>query len=166
VKEMSEIRLSTAGITFNYAVETTAGTRPTSGYIEIPEVTEIPEMNTTPGTIDVTPLSATRTRIYINDLMDLGGALSYTANFSQEELDMWNNTIVPAYEKAIESGKNMWFCIIIPGFNDAFYYTGVPSKIGMPGAAVGNAFQVALPVTPSNEPDWYAKPTSVTKTST
>lgn len=157
---MAEIRLSTAGITFNYAVETTAGVRPTSGYIEIPEVTDVPETSAAPSTIDATPLSAKRTKIYINGLVDLGGALSYTANLSQPLLTLWNNTIVPAYETAIADGKNMWFCLIIPGFEDAFYYTGVPTRIGGPAAAADSVLQITLPVTPSNEPDWYPAPTS------
>lgn len=156
---MAEIRLSTAGITFNYAVEQVAGVRPTSGYTEVPEVTEIPEMSPTPETLDATPLSATHYRIHIPALMDLGGALAFAANMSQPELDIWNKTIVPAYETAIEAGKAMWFCVIIPGMDDAFYFTGVPTKIGFNGAAVGNVLTINLPVTPSNEPDWYEKPT-------
>lgn len=156
---MAEIRLSTAGITFNYAVETTAGERPTSGYTEIPEVTEIPEMSPTPETIEATPLSATKYKIYVPGLMDLGGALTFTANMSQKEKDIWNDTIVPAYETAIAEGKAMWFCVIIPGMDDAFYFTGVPTKFGFSGATVNSVLQVNLPVTPSNEPDWYEKPT-------
>lgn len=158
---MAEIRLSTAGITLNYAIETIAGTRPTSGYIEVPEVAEIPEMSPVPGTIDVTPLSAQKYKIYIPDLMDMGGALSFNANFSQPELDIWNKTIVPAYETGIATGKAMWFCVIIPGMDDAFYFTGVPTKIGFGGAAVSAALRTNLPITPSNEPDWYEKPTVV-----
>lgn len=158
---MAEIRLSTAGVTMNYAVEKTAGTRPTSGYAEVSEVTETPEMNVTPGQIDVTPLSAKEYKIYIPDLKDMGGVLSFTANFSQTELDLWNKTIVSAYETGIAEGKNTWFCIVIPDMEDAFYFTGIPSKIGLPAMSVGAALQVGLPITPSNEPDWYAKPTDI-----
>ena len=158
---MAAIRLSTAGIKFYYAVEETAGTRPTSGYTEIPELTEIPETSTSPGTIDATPLSATRFKIYVADLIDLGGALSYTANFSQAELTLWNKTIVPAYQAAIDEGKAMWFCMVIPGFDDAFYYTGQPSAIGGPGATVSSVLQITLPITMTNEPDWFAKPTDL-----
>ena len=35
---MSAIAMSTAGVTVNYAVEATAGTRPTTGYIKIPSI--------------------------------------------------------------------------------------------------------------------------------
>lgn len=158
---MAEIRMSTAGIRFLYAVEETAGTRPTTGYTDIQEVTEIPETSAAPETIDATPLSSTKYRIYVPGLIDMGGALSYTANFSQVLLDQWNDTIVPAYETGIAANKNMWFCTYIPGFEDALYFTGVPTKIGGPAATVGDVLRITLPVTPSNEPDWYPAPTDI-----
>lgn len=158
---MAEIRMSTAGIRLLYAVETEKGKMPQTGWTEVPEITEMPETSATPETIDATPLSATKYRVYVNGLMDLGGALSYTANFSQAELTLWNKTIVPAYEDAIKEDKNMWFLIDIPGFDDAFAYTGVPEKIGAPGASVGDVLRITLPITPSNEPDWYTKPSGI-----
>ena len=36
------IDLSTAGVHFYYAVETTAGTRPTTGYIDLPGIKSTP----------------------------------------------------------------------------------------------------------------------------
>lgn len=39
---MAAPRLSTAGMTLQYAVESEAGTRPTTGYTEIPEVNLCP----------------------------------------------------------------------------------------------------------------------------
>ena len=38
------IAITTAGITVGYAVETTAKTRPTTGYKLIPDLKEIPDM--------------------------------------------------------------------------------------------------------------------------
>lgn len=159
--ESAIVRQSTAGIRFLYAVETSEGERPTEGYADIIEVTETPETSAAPETIDATPLSATKFRIYVPALMDLGGALSYTANFSQKLLELWNETLVPAYETGIKSGKATWFCTYIPGFDDALYYTGEPTKIGGPGATVGDVLRITLPVTPSNEPEWFPKPTDI-----
>lgn len=156
-----EIRMSTAGIRMLYAVEKEAGVMPTEGLQDIPEITDMPETSASPETIDATPLSATKFRIYVTGLIDLGGALSYTANFSQQELNIWNKTIVPAYEEGIKDGKNMWFFVDIPGFEDVFAYTGVPTKIGGPAAGVGDVLRITLPITPSNEPDWYTKPESL-----
>lgn len=160
---MAAIRMSTAGIKMYYAVDETSAETPSeiTGWKEIPEITEIPEMSTAPETLDATPLSATTYRIYIPALIDLGGALSFTANFSQAELTLWNTTIVGAYQTGIKANHLMWFCIVIPGFTDAVFFTGEPTKIGMPGAAVGEVFQVTLPITPSNEPDWASVPSEL-----
>lgn len=49
---MSAIAMSTAGVTVNYAVEATAGTRPTTGYIKIPSIKSVPEMNPSPETLE------------------------------------------------------------------------------------------------------------------
>ena len=45
---MASPRLSTAGMTLQYAVETSAGTRPTTGYTKIPEVKSMPSFNLKP----------------------------------------------------------------------------------------------------------------------
>ena len=155
---MAAIRMSTAGITMYYAVESSEGERPTTGFEQIHEVTEIPEMSTAPEAIDATPLEAKVYRVYVPGLIDLGGALSFTANMSQPLLTTWNTEIVGAYNEGIKDGKAMWFCVVIPGFTDCMMFSGQPTKIGMPGAAVGEVFQVTLPITPSNEPDWYTLP--------
>ena len=74
--------ISTAGITVKYAVETTSGTRPTTGYTSIPNIKNIPEFNPQPSALDVTDLSDTTWKRYIAGLKDPGGALGFTANFT------------------------------------------------------------------------------------
>lgn len=51
--------ISTAGIALKWAVETTAGTRPTTGFATIPNIKSIPEFNPEPSTLEVTDLSDT-----------------------------------------------------------------------------------------------------------
>ena len=50
---------STAGITLKYAVEATAGTRPTTGFTAIPGIKSMPEFNPEPSSLEVTDLSDT-----------------------------------------------------------------------------------------------------------
>lgn len=154
---MAEIRISTAGIRLWYAVETTAGARPTtaSAYTEVREPVSIPAINETPNTIDATSLNETRNHVYVDGLNDSGGAVSITANFSQVLLDQWNDEIIAAYEAGIASGKNMWFAITIPNFTKAFYMEAKPAKIGLPSAEVDSAFQSSLPIIPTGDMDWY-----------
>lgn len=160
---MAEIRISTAGTQLFYAVEATAGVRPTaaSAYTEVKEPVSIPAVNETPNTLDATSLNAVRNHVYIPALSDSGGAIGITANMSQPLLDQWNKTIVPAYEAGQESNpaKNMWFCVVIPGMTDAFYMQAEPTLIGLPSMEVDSVFQCTLPLVPTGDMDWYAAPT-------
>lgn len=153
------IQISTAGVTLNYAVETTANTRPTTGYTRIPEIKSIPELNPEPDTLETTTLEETEYRTYIPGLKDIGGSLAFTANLTQTSMDTWE-TVVTAYETAATSGKAMWFCIIIPGLDDALYFTGQPSPMGLPSMDVSTVLETTLYITPTGEPVWEAKPTT------
>ncbi len=56
------LELSTAGVLLKYACETTAGTRPTTGYTQIPNIKSIPDFNPEPESLEVTDLSDTEWR--------------------------------------------------------------------------------------------------------
>ena len=160
---MAEIRISTAGIKFYYAVETTAGTRPTamSAYTEIPEIVSIPAINETPNTLDCTPLSETKNHLYIDALSDSGGAIGLTANLSDSLMTLWNDTIINAYNSAQASSpaKSMWFVAVVPGMTKAFYINGKPTPIGMPNTEVDSVYQCTLPIMPMGSMDWDTAPT-------
>lgn len=152
------IRLSTAGITLNYAVESAAGARPTANYTKVPEIKSIPEMNPEPDTIDTTTLEETEYKTYIDGLKDLGGALSFTANLTKDLVTAWE-TAVEAAKTAADGGKATWWCVLIPGLEKALYFPGTPSALGMPGAEVGDVLEATLYITPTGAPIWSAKPT-------
>lgn len=157
------IRLSTAGVTLNYAVETTAGTRPTTGYIEIPEIKSIPELNPEPDSLETTTLKETEYKTYIAGLKDLGGSLSFTANLTSETISVWD-TLMTAYDTAAAAEKSIWFSIIIPGLTEAMYFQGQPSPMGMPAAEVNAVLEISLYITPTGAPVWEAKPTQASPT--
>lgn len=152
------IRLSTAGVTLNYAVEATAGTRPTTGYTKVPEIKSIPELNPEPESLETTTLEETEFKTYIPGLKDLGGSLSFTANLNEASIAAWD-AVVTAYDTASAAGKDMWFCIIIPGMADALYFTGQPSPMGLPGMEVSAVLETTLYITATGAPVWEAKPT-------
>ncbi len=139
---MSAIAMSTAGVTVNYAVEATAGTRPTTGYIKIPSIKSVPEMNPSPETLETTDLSQTEFKTYVEGLKDLGGALAFLANFTTE---------------LEESGKAVWFEIKHPGLEKSVFFTGQPSAMGLPAMAVNSVLETNLYITPTNAPTWQAK---------
>jgi hypothetical protein len=153
------IAISTAGVTFGYAVETTKGTRPMTGYTVIPDIKEIPEMNPEPETLETTVLSETEYKTYIEGLKDLGGALSFLANYTTELETAWGE-LVGEYETAAESGLSIWFEVKHPKLDKSVFFTGQPSAMGLPAMAVGNVLETNLYITPTNAPAWEAKSTN------
>lgn len=152
------IALTTAGVTFGYAVETTAGTRPTTGYTLIPDIKEIPELNPAPGTIETTVLSETGYKTYMEGLKDLGGSLAFKANYTEELQTVWA-TLVAAYETASADEKAVWFEIQHPSMEKSVFFVGQPSAMGMPAMAVNSVLETSLYIVPMSAPTWEAKST-------
>lgn len=156
---MSNIAMSTAGVTVNYAVETVKGTRPTAGYTVIPNIKSVSEMNPSPETLETTDLSQTGFKTYVEGLKDLGGALAFLANFTTDLEEAWN-TLVEAYQQAKAEDKAVWFEIKHPGLDKSVYFTGQPSEMGLPAMAVNSVLETNLYITPTNAPTWQAKSTA------
>lgn len=154
------IAISSIGIKVSYAFEAVAGTRPTTGYTHIEGIKEIPELNPAPDTLETTSFDNLEYKSYINGLKDLGGSLSFTANFTQDLFDKWNGDggVMELYKTNKDLGKEMWVCIDIPGITDACFFTAEPSKIGVPGVGVNEVLETPLYITPTGEPTWEAKP--------
>lgn len=153
------INLSTAGIQLQYAVEETAGTRPTSGYTRIKGIKSTPSLNPSPETLETTTLDETEYKTYIDGLKDIGGALEFTFNLTQELIDAWDE-LMTAYETAKAANKATWFTIVVPGLTESFYFTGNPSAMGLPETSVSSVLEITNYITPTNAPEKFAKPTA------
>lgn len=156
---MSE-RLSTAGMMLAYAVEETAGTRPTTGWKEVPEVKTLPSFNPSPSSIQSTTLHETEYHTYVKGLKDLGGALEYGANLTEDLLDFWDD-MLEAYETATKAKKSMWFAVIHPKLTKATFFVGEPSPIGFNEADVDSMSETTLYITPNSAPEWGTKPAEI-----
>lgn len=154
-------RFANAGLTLSWAAETTAGTRPTaaSAYTKIPEVKEMPALNVQPNSIDATPLDETEYVLYVEGLKDLGGALGYRANMSDDLITAWD-ALLTAHDTAVEAGKDIWFCVSHPKLSNATYFVGDPAPIGLDAASVGGVLETTLYITPNSAPILAAKPTT------
>lgn len=152
------IAISTAGVTVGYAVETTKGTRPTTGFKLIPDIKEVPEMNPEPETLETTVLSETEYKTYIEGLKDLGGALSFLANYTSELETVWA-ALVEAYKTAAETDLATWFEIKHPKLEKSVFFTGQPSAMGLPAMSVNSVLETNLYITPTNAPTWETKST-------
>ena len=151
------LEISTAGIKVNWAVETTAGTRPTSGYTNIPNVKSIPGYNPEPSNLQVTDLSDEEWHRYIPGLKDPGGSIGLTVNYNDTFLSAWNS-LITAYNAAKEDGKSVWIEFKIPGMQ-SFYFAAIPSELGFNGADVDSVLENVAYLTPNGEPIWAAAST-------
>ena len=149
--------LSTAGVLLKYAVEATAGTRPTTGYTQIPCVKAIPDFNPEPESLEVTDLSDTTWRRYIPGLRDPGGALAFTANLTTQFKTAWE-ALITAFEAANADGKATWFEIMVPNFG-SFYFAGYPTELGMTAMDVNAVLEIEAYVTPNQIEGWSTSST-------
>lgn len=151
--------LSTAGVLVKYAVESTAGTRPTTGYTSIPNIKSTPDLNPEPSSIEVTDLSDTEWKRYIDGLKDPGGALSFLANNTSAFQTAWGS-LVTAAETGKDTNKATWFEIMIPGLSNSFYFAGIPSPLGLAGMDVDSVAEINAYVTPNQIVGWDTKSTT------
>lgn len=154
---MAAINLSTLGVQLHYAVEETAGIMPTTGYTRIYGIKSTPSLNPAPDTIETTTLDELEYKTYVDGLKDLGGALEFTFNLTQELTEKWD-ALMEAYEAAKAASKNTWFAIVIPGLTDAFYFPGNPSAMGLPETSVNAVLEITNYITPVGAPVKAAKP--------
>ena len=154
-------RYSTAGMYLCYCVETTAGSMPTSGYTQIPEIKTMPSFNPAPETIQSTTLLETEYHTYVEGLKDLGGALEYTANLTADLISIWGSCN-SAHDTAAAQDKATWFAVVHPKLDKAVFFQGDPSPLGLNEAAVGEMAETTLYITPNSAPTWATKPTLAT----
>lgn len=147
------IDLSTAGIRVGYAFEAASGTRPTSGYTNLPNPKSIPDMNPTPNALDVTSLNDTEWKRYIEGLKDMGGAIGITFGMTQAFYDLWD-TICTTDDTNKATGKRTWLVFYVPGLTKSFFIPVDPARVGMPAAEVDSVLDVTVNVMPIGAPEW------------
>jgi len=150
------LEIASAGAKIQYAVEATAGTRPTTGYTNIENVKTIGALDSEPASYDVTDLSDMEFKRYIPGLKDIGGDVPLTFNLTQALITAWA-ALVTAADTAAAAGKSTWFEVVIPKLNESFYFKGVPSPLGLSEIATDSAIEITAHVTPNEIVGWATK---------
>lgn len=145
------IELSTVGVSVKYAIEASAGTRPTSGYTLIPNVTVAPAFSLAPQTLDASDLGDDVTQ-YIAGRRDPGGDAVFTANLTSDLKTLWA-TLCSNAATAKAAGKRVWFEYATPDF-DSYYWSGDPVALGHGGFEQNAVQTVELHVVPNGDPVW------------
>lgn len=158
--------ISTAGIKIQYAVETTAGTRPTTGYkeketsatLKISEyVTGISGLTAEYEQYDVTPLAETERHRFVKGLQGNDGNLSLSCNINPTSRADWG-AIVTAYGN-LTDGKGMWFCFSLPGDTVGAYFRCEPCPMGFPDVEAASSVQGAVQLIENQYAGWQTLPT-------
>lgn len=159
--------VSSAGINIQYCPETTAGTRPTTGYktkatsatLNIADyVTGISGLTADYEQYDVTPLSETKRHRFVKGLQGNDGALSLSCNINPTSRNDWN-AIVAEYA-ALTTGKGMWFAFTLPGDSQSAYFRCEPCEMGFPDVEAASAVQGAVTLIENQYDGWKAKPST------
>lgn len=152
------IELFSAGVTVQWALETEAGVRPTTGYTKINGIKSTPDLNPETDSLEVTDLSDTEWKRYIGGLKDVGGDLAFGANNSEQFQEDWAD-LYEQYQTAAAAGLGMWFAIVIPGLTKAFYISVVPQPLGLSAIEVSSVLEIDAYASPKLIAGWLAKPT-------
>jgi hypothetical protein len=150
------LEFNTIGVKIGYAVETSAGTRPTSGITNIPDIKSIPGIDLHPSKLQVTNLVDKYHR-YITGVLDAGDDIALTANLTANLKSIWA-TLVSAAASAWASGLSTWFEINIPGF-DSFWFAGIPTEQGSNEMGVDAVAEATLHIVPNQIAGWAAAAT-------
>jgi len=145
------LEFNTIGVKLKYAIEASAGTRPTSGYAQIPDIKNTPAIDINPNKVEVTNLED-QYRRYIDSVKDVGDSFDFTANLTADLKTKWASCVTSA-ASAWASGKATWFEISIPNF-DSFYFAGIPTELGVNEMGVDAVIESTLHIVPNQIAGW------------
>lgn len=135
------------GITVGYAAYAADRTT-TPTYTSIPNITEIPSLGASPSAQDATELTQ-KMKTYVKGLVDVGGSLDFSCNFTKEVVDAVN-TAITAQESAEQE-----IAVTFPApLNKRCYFKGefgqvYPGSVGADAVVTGT-----VPVIPTGELNW------------
>ena len=118
--------ISTVGAIVGYAIETTAGTKPTTFKI-LHRVNATDEIAIETETIDASALEDEVERT-IAGRGSTGGTFGVTVNVTDETITEWEN-IISEYDTAKKSGKAMWYEEYFPALQKAFFTKVEPPAV-------------------------------------
>lgn len=152
------IEIVSVGAKVLYCVETTGGTRPTTGYTELVGISAAPGFDMTPETIDVSDITDTITQ-YVNGRQDPGGDAQFTLNHSEASITAWE-AMVTAVNTALAQGKRCWFEYKYPAATRSYFWCGRPLTLGNGGIEQNAASTIPAHVIPNGEFEWATASTS------
>lgn len=139
---LSKKALTSIGLIVAIATETTAGTMPTSDYYKVPQVTDLPDMDFDPDTIETTSYDNLEYKSYLSGLKDTGGVISLPANYTEYGVTMWDDIADTLADDSNTTGKIAWLVIRIQGTTQTWFIPVELVKCGIPSAPVNDKVSI------------------------
>ena len=139
---MADAGISTLGVQFGYAVETTAGTKPTT-FTQLQRCRSVGGINLSQEKIDLSCLEDD-TKKYGKGQQDTGG--DWTVKFLTGAVPQVKAMMTASNGAA--SGLRTWFEVWVPGLSDAFFVVAQPgSKLPLPDVGSNAALEFDISLT-------------------
>ena len=139
--------LSSLGVKFAYAVESSAGVKP-AAFTQLERCNSIAGIALSTENIDASSLEDLVTR-YVPGRQDSGGQWSVTFNYT-EEVETQLKAMITAYEtgQSQSTPLNTWFEVWFPDCNKAFFVVAAPpKKLPMPEVSQNSLQTIELTFT-------------------
>lgn len=137
--------LTSIGLVVAVAVETTAGTRPVTNYYKVPGVTDLPDLDFDPDTIETTSYDNLDYKSYLPGLKDTGGVVSLEANYTEYGVGMWDG--MTSTIEADATGIKAWILIAIKGTTTRWFIPAKLVECGVPTAPVNDKVSISYKFT-------------------
>lgn len=137
--------LTSIGLVVAVAVETTAGTRPVTNYYKVPGVTDLPDLDFDPDTIETTSYDNLDYKSYLPGLKDTGGVVSLEANYTEYGVGLWDG--MTATIEADTTGIKAWILIAIKGTTTRWFIPAKLVECGVPTAPVNDKVSISYKFT-------------------
>ena len=139
----SKKALTSIGLFVGIAMETTAGTMPTADYYQVPQVTDLPDLDFDPDTIETTSFDNEEFKSYLPGLKDKGGVLALPANYTEYGVTMWDDIQSKLADTDTNTtGKIAWLEIRIRGTQQTWFIPIELVKCGIPSAPVNDKISI------------------------
>lgn len=136
----NENALTSIGLKVGIALESVAGTMPVTNYYKVPQVTDLPDMDFEPDTIETTSYDDLEYKSYLDGLKDTGGVIQLPANYTEYGTQMWDDIVADI--KADTTGIKAWLMIAIQGTTKKWFIPINPVKTGLPSAPVNDKVSI------------------------
>lgn len=133
--------LTSIGLKVGIAIEATAGATPTV-YYPIPQVTDLPDLDFEPDTIETTSYDNLEYKSYLPGLKDSGGNISLSANYTEYGVDMWDDIVDKLSPANNTTGKKAWLYITVEGTERKWFVPIKPVTTGLPSAPVNDRVSI------------------------